>query len=189
MKRILPSRIKLGIIFGSLLLNDQVAISQALSAQGVYVPNIHLDGRKAARHGPSSRHTCHVVEVSWSIMCQFVPHCSHRADFSEPDSAHSRPGYECTGETLNNDSLSGILQGFLELMRIKVQTHISVGNTADFCQDVKRVGDEFGISTVVFPWEASSTSISTQFTRAEALLTSTETQVKGFVKTLRVWIG
>lgn len=81
------------------------------------------------------------------------------------------------GETLNKDTLAGILQGFLGLLMIKVRSHISVGTPTDFCQDVTRLVDEHGISTVVFPWEAGTTHPSTQLTRVEKLMESAQSQV------------
>lgn len=60
---------------------------------------------------------------------------------------------------------------------IKVMSHISVGTPTDFCQDVARLTDEHGISTVVFPWDAGSMQLSTQLTRAERLMESTQSQV------------
>lgn len=81
------------------------------------------------------------------------------------------------GLTLHNDSLTGILKGFLELMRIKVHSHISVGSTTDYCQDVKRITEEYGISTLVFPWEVSSTGIANQLARADAFLVQAQCQV------------
>eukprot|EP00752_Nemacystus_decipiens_P004580 g4180.t1 len=80
------------------------------------------------------------------------------------------------GETLSKDSLAGILHGFLGLLMIKVMSHISVGTPTDFGQDVARLTDEHGISTVVFPWDAGSTQLSTQLTRAEKLMESTQSQ-------------
>lgn len=81
------------------------------------------------------------------------------------------------GETLSKDSLAGILHGFLGLLMIKVMSHISVGTPTDFGQDVARLTDEHGISTVVFPWDAGSMQLSTQLTRAERLMESTRSQV------------
>lgn len=81
------------------------------------------------------------------------------------------------GETLNKDGLAGILQGFLGLLMIKVMSHVSVGTPTDFCQDMNRLSEEHGISTVVFPWDAGTTHLSAQLTRAERLMESTRSQV------------
>lgn len=91
-----------------------------------------------------------------------------------------RPPIYYKGETLSKDSLAGILHGFLGLLMIKVTSHISVGTPTDFCQDVARLTDEHGISTVVFPWDAGTTHLSTQLTRVERLMESTQSQVSGF---------
>ncbi|CAM9695138.1 unnamed protein product [Ectocarpus sp. 4 AP-2014] len=80
------------------------------------------------------------------------------------------------GETLNKDGLAGILQGFLGLLMIRVQSHISVGTPTDFCQDVARLTDEHGISTVVFPWDAGTTHPSAQLARVEKLMETTQPQ-------------
>lgn len=81
------------------------------------------------------------------------------------------------GETLNKDGLAGILQGFLGLLMIRVKSHISVGTPTDFCQDVARLTDEHGISTVVFPWDAGTTHPSAQLARVEKLMETTQPQV------------
>lgn len=81
------------------------------------------------------------------------------------------------GETLKKDGLAGILQGFLGLLMIKVTSHVSVGTPTDFCQDLTRLSEEHGISTVVFPWDADATHLSTQLSRAERLMESTRSQV------------
>lgn len=59
-----------------------------------------------------------------------------------------------------------------------MHSHISVGNDTDYCQDVKRLTDEHGISTVVFPWEVTSTNPSTQLVRIERLLETAPCQVQ-----------
>lgn len=90
-----------------------------------------------------------------------------------PSPSSSRGRGARSGETLNKDSLAGILQGFLGLLMIKVKSHISVGNPTDFCQDVGSLVEEHGISTVVFPWEERSTQPTTQLTRVERLMRAT----------------
>ncbi|CAM9450601.1 unnamed protein product, partial [Ectocarpus sp. 12 AP-2014] len=80
------------------------------------------------------------------------------------------------GETLNKDGLAGILQGFLGLLMIRVKSHISVGTPTDFCQDVARLTDEHGISTVVFPWDAGTTHPSAQLAKVEKLMETTQPQ-------------
>ncbi|CAN0108503.1 unnamed protein product, partial [Hapterophycus canaliculatus] len=82
------------------------------------------------------------------------------------------------GETLNKDGMAGILQGFLGLLMIKVMSHVSVGTQTDFCRDVTRLTDEHGISTVVFPWDARTAHRSTQLTRVERLMETTQSQVR-----------
>lgn len=82
------------------------------------------------------------------------------------------------GDSLNKDNLAGILQGFLGLLMIKVMSHVSVGTPTDFCSDVTALTDEHGISTVVFPWEARSTQPSTQLTRVDRLMDTTQCQVR-----------
>ncbi|CAN0374897.1 unnamed protein product [Pylaiella littoralis] len=80
------------------------------------------------------------------------------------------------GETLMKDGLAGILQGFLGLLRIKVLCHVSVGTPTDFCQDLTRLSEEHSISTIVFPWDAGTSHLSAQLTRAERLMHSTQSQ-------------
>lgn len=64
---------------------------------------------------------------------------------------------------------------------IKVMSHVSVGTPTDFCSDVTALTDEHGISTVVFPWESGSTQPSTQLTRVDRLMATTQCQVWIFV--------
>lgn len=60
---------------------------------------------------------------------------------------------------------------------IRVKSHISVGTPTDFCQDVARLTDEHGISTVVFPWDTGTTHPSAQLARVEKLMETTQPQV------------
>ncbi|CAM9690702.1 unnamed protein product, partial [Scytosiphon promiscuus] len=80
------------------------------------------------------------------------------------------------GETLNKDGMAGILQGFLDLLMIKVMSHVSVGTPTDFCRDITRLTDEHGVSTVVFPWDERRANRSTQLTRVERLMETTQSQ-------------
>lgn len=79
--------------------------------------------------------------------------------------------------------MAGILQGFLGLLMIKVETHVSVGTQTDFCKDITRLTDEHGISTVVFPWDARTSHRSTQLTRVERLMETTQSQVSTATRT------
>lgn len=98
------------------------------------------------------------------------------------------PSLRLIDETLNKDSIAGILQGFLGLLMIKVKSHLSVGTPTDFCQDVTRLIDEHGISTVVFPWESGSTQPSTQLNRVKKLMETTRSQVRRrLYSSIQVW--
>lgn len=71
-----------------------------------------------------------------------------------------------------------MLQTFLELLMIKVHSHISVGGPTDYCQDVRRLTEEHGISTVVFPWESRSTSPGHQIAQVERLMHTAQCQAR-----------